>query len=149
MKPTTFQKPHLISLAYALLILLWSYTGLSKLIDHAAFEKQVTTLLTEKYPESISIGIPVLEILTAFSLVWNSTRMLGLYLSVLLMTAFTAYVALVIAGHFGPAPCTCGGIISALSWKAHLILNITILSLVLYLLFHQKQKGGSRDTMSN
>jgi len=143
MKPITFQKQHIISLGYALLILLWSYTGLSKLTDQAAFEKQVITLLSVSHPEPISIGIPVLEVLTAFSLVWNRTRVPGLYLSLLLITAFTAYVALVIAGYFGPAPCSCGGIIAALSWKAHLIVNISILSLVLYLLFHQNRKEAA------
>ncbi|RZM24702.1 MAG: hypothetical protein EOO88_21925 [Pedobacter sp.] len=138
MKPTDFQKQHLIKLAYALLILLWSYTGLSKLIDNAAFEKQVTTLISAEHPKPISIGIPLLEVLTAFSLVWHRTRKLGLYLSLLLMAAFTTYVSLVIAGYFGPAPCSCGGIISALGWKSHLLINITFLCLVLYLLYTKK-----------
>lgn len=142
MKPTNFQDQYFVKFAYALLILLWSYTGLSKLIDNATFEKQVTTLLSANHPGLISIGIPLLEVMTAFSLVWHRIRIMGLYLSLLLMAAFTAYVALVIAGYFGPAPCSCGGIISALGWRPHLLVNITFLCLVLYLLYHQKKERG-------
>jgi hypothetical protein len=47
------------------------------------------------------------------------------------MGAFTGYVALVLTGIFGRIPCSCGGIVSALGWGEHLILNIALLTIAI------------------
>ncbi|MCX2476930.1 hypothetical protein OQZ33_21530 [Pedobacter sp. MC2016-05] len=140
MKPAILNlRRNLITLGYALLILLWSYTGLSKIIDHTDFQNQLERIFPSPSAIAIAIGIPILEIAAAVSLAFKSFRTPGLYLSLLLMAIFTIYVYIVVAGYLSKAPCSCGGIISALSWKAHLVINILFLFLVIYLLFTRKK----------
>lgn len=140
MKPAILNlQRNLITLGYALLILLWSYTGLSKIIDHTDFQDQLERIFPSPSATAIAIGIPLLEIVAAISLAFKPFKTAGLYLSLLLMAIFTIYVSIVVAGYLSKAPCSCGGIISALSWKAHLVINIMLLSLVSYLLFTRKK----------
>ena len=140
MKPAILNlRRNLITLGYTLLILLWSYTGLSKIIDHTDFQSQLERIFPFPLAMAIACSIPVMEITAAFALAFKSLRTPGLYLSLLLMIIFTIYVFIVVSGYLSKAPCSCGGIISALSWKAHLVINIMFLSLVIYLLFTRKK----------
>lgn len=147
MKPTAAHQNNILKASCILLILLWSSTGLSKLLEYSQFTEQITTILGEDLAKPVSITIPSLELIAAMTLPFQKTRTFGLYLSLTLMTAFTAYVILVITGYFGPAPCTCGGIITALSWKQHLAINIILLLITLYSLFIlQKRKEAAVTT---
>lgn len=144
MKPTATRKNNILKASSILLILLWSSTGLSKILEHTEFTKQISIILGEDLSKPVSIAIPSLELLAAITIPFLNTRIFGLYLSLILMTAFTAYVILVLTGYFGPAPCTCGGIITALSWKQHLIVNLILLLIVVYSLFIlQKRKEAA------
>lgn len=143
MKPTAAHQNNILKASSILLILLWSSTGLSKFLEHTEFAKQVTTILGEDMSKPISIAIPSLELVAAVTISFQKTRTFGLYLSLVLMAAFTAYVILVITGYFGPAPCTCGGIITALSWKQHLAVNIIFLLITLCSLFTLKRKEAA------
>ncbi|MFD2036380.1 MauE/DoxX family redox-associated membrane protein, partial [Belliella marina] len=73
--------------------------------------------------------LPPIELITAFLLVIPKWRLRGLYLSLLMMATFTAYIAIVMTGIFGRIPCTCGGVVSKLTWSQHLIFNLTFLSI--------------------
>lgn len=110
-------------------ILLFVYTGVTKLIEHDKFSTALfKSPLLHSYYNVVAFSIPIMELLTAGFLFTPGTRRFGLVLSLLLMTVFTIYIAYMIA--FTPhLPCSCGGIISSLSWKAHLILD-TILTLL-------------------
>jgi hypothetical protein len=121
-----------LNLINTLLITLFVYTAVSKLSDMATFRGQ---MLNQPLPKSITAVlvwvVPASELLAATLLLIRPLRLFGLYLSLLLMTTFTAYVALVLANTFAYVPCSCGGILRSLSWQAHLALNIffTLLSL--------------------
>jgi len=144
MKATALHQNNILKASSILLILLWSSTGLSKILEFAEFKQQLITILGEDMAKPVSIVIPSLELIAAMTIPFGKTGTLGLYLSLILMTTFTAYVILVITGYFGPAPCTCGGIITALSWKQHLIVNIILLLIVLYSFFNlQKRKEAA------
>lgn len=144
MRGSASYRDNILKLSCILLILLWSSTGLSKLIEYSQFTKQITRILGEEMAKLVSVAIPSLELVAAMTLPFQKTRTFGLYLSLILMAAFTAYVILVLTGYFGPAPCTCGGIITALSWKQHLAVNIILLIIVLYSLFTlQKRKEAA------
>lgn len=67
--------------------------------------------------------LPVVEMGAVILLVIHRTRLTGLFLS-LLMLLFTGYVAVVLLNVFGRIPCSCGGVIELLGWKAHLVFNI-------------------------
>lgn len=118
-----------------LLIFLFTYTGVSKLIDHATFE--VTLLqspLTKDYRTIISWVVPAFELIIVGLLLIEKSRWIGLWLSLLLMLIFTCYISYMIL--FIPnLPCSCGGILKELSWRNHLLLNsLIIISIIISLI---------------
>ena len=117
----------LIECISALLIFLFVYTAASKLLAHNSF---VFTLsqspLLQHYSIPLSWIIPFIEILISCFLFIPRIRKTGLFFSALLMTAFTIYISYMIA--FTPRlPCSCGGVIKSLTWKEHLLLNISFI----------------------
>ena len=127
------------------LIILWIYTAGSKLMELAEFKRQ---LLLQPFGESINsallIILPATEILTGLLLAIKRTTIIGLWFSAALLTAFTAYVLLVLTGYFTKVPCSCGGVLAFLSWKNHLIFNIVFLMINLFALYKiQIKKGGN------
>jgi hypothetical protein len=80
--------------------------------------------------------IPGSEILIALALLFDRSRMLGFYASLILLFLFTLYSALVMFNVFDYVPCSCGGMIKKLNWRQHtlftasfLILSITAVAL--------------------
>ena len=120
----------LLSVIAALLILLFVYTAVSKMMAPADFKGQ---LALQALPGAIKPLLfwllPVLELAAAAALSFNATRLAGFWLSAFLMLAFTAYVLLVLLRVFGKVPCACGGVISSLGWKGHLLFNLFFLLL--------------------
>jgi hypothetical protein len=49
-------------------------------------------------------------------------RTLGLYASFTLLGLFTIYIITVLTSDH-PTPCSCGGIISSLGWREHILFN--------------------------
>ncbi|WP_207424317.1 MauE/DoxX family redox-associated membrane protein [Desertivirga brevis] len=115
---------------YLLLILVYTYSSLSKLQN---FEETQRQMLNQPVPESIAgilaWFIPAVELLTVILLFFPSTRKLGFKLSTVLLLVFTFYVVMALLDLLGDTACTCGGLISYLSWDAHLLFNITLLIL--------------------
>jgi putative oxidoreductase len=116
----------------ALLIILIIYTSVSKMLDIDAFRKQ---MLNQPLPGTLKQNlvwlVPVSEITTSIFLIIKPVRLYGFVLAFLLMLAFTLYVALILANTFAYIPCSCGGILNTLSWKAHFIFNIVFTLLAL------------------
>ena len=122
----------LIECISALLILLFVYTATSKLLAHNSF---VFTLsqspLRQQYSIPLSWVIPFTEIFISCFLFIPRLRKTGLLFSLLLMTAFTIYVGYMIV--FTPRlPCSCGGVIKSLTWKEHLMLNISFVIMAFF-----------------
>ncbi len=57
------------------------------------------------------------------------TRLSGFYLSTLLILGFTTYIGLVLTGFFDRCPCSCGGVISSMSFESHFSFNLLFLTL--------------------
>jgi uncharacterized membrane protein YphA (DoxX/SURF4 family) len=115
-----------------LLIILFVYAGLSKLIDFSTFRFQLgrSPFITQ-IAGFVAWSIPAAEIILALCLVFRRTRLLGLYGSFFLMLLFTGYIYAML--HFSYyVPCSCGGVLSKMSWNQHLVFNIffTVLALV-------------------
>lgn len=121
---------YLKSLASYLLIFLFTYTGVSKLIDHEVFEAGILqSPIVKQHAAIISWLIPIVELLVVVLLLRQQSRKTGLLLSLLLMIIFTAYISYMIL--FIPnLPCSCGGILKELSWNNHLLFNIFIIVLI-------------------
>jgi hypothetical protein len=128
----------------AVLLLLWIYTGLNKLIqyDKFSFEAGRSPFLQHLAPW-VAAMVPVGELTIAALLIFKRTRVAGLYASLFLMTLFSGYVYIML--HYAyDLPCSCGGIIELLTWEQHLIVNLmlTLLTAIAILL-------QSRLTMLN
>ncbi|MDP3467558.1 MAG: DoxX-like family protein [Daejeonella sp.] len=120
----------------ALLILLWIYSGVSKLIESEETQQQILNQIVPKVlSRAILWGISIIEILTALLLSFRTTRPTGIIISVALMGVFCLYIGAVVLGLFRYTPCSCGGIIANLSWTQHLIFNACFLAIALYAFF--------------
>ena len=120
-------------------IVLFMYTGISKFfIEHTVFEEQIKqSPILKHFSTPIVWGLPLVEFLASVLLVIPKWRYKGLLLSFGLMTGFTIYVLSLISSS-KELPCSCGGIISLLSWKDHLILNLFLLLISLVGIYLQK-----------
>jgi hypothetical protein len=131
---------HFNRISQALLILLWVYAALSKLAD---FDRSRSQMLNQVFPASIAETlvwlVPASELLTASLLLFHRTYKAGLYVSLFLLLHFTLYIALVMTNIFGRVPCSCGGIISSMSWGQHLIFNLFFLALMLVAIVYPRQ----------
>lgn len=133
--------------AIALLILLWIYSGVSKLIESEETQQQI---LSQIFPKEISRvilwSVSIIEILAALLLSFRTTRRTGIAISVVLMGVFILYICSVVLGLFRYTPCSCGGIIANLSWTQHLIFNICFLALALYTFFINSKERRAEKT---
>ena len=112
-------------IAPTLLILLWTYTGLDKLIQFEASRKAFhNQTFPSELAEVLAFVIPVSELLLALLLLFSITRWWGYLGSILLLTVFTTYVGLIWVGAFPRVPCNCAGILESLGWAEHFFLNL-------------------------
>jgi len=120
--------PEIIS---SLLILLFLYTGLSKLLDYTHFKSVLyKSPLIAGNAAVVALALPITEIMVALLLFVPRTRLWGFYGATVLMTVFTLYLAYMIL--FTPhLPCSCGGVLKQMTWKQHLVFNIFFLLLSL------------------
>ncbi|SEL75637.1 hypothetical protein SAMN04488505_1021030 [Chitinophaga rupis] len=120
----------------SLLIILFVYTGLNKLLDYEKFRFELgrSPFLQDLAP-FIARTLPVGELMIALLIILKRTRLLGVYLSFALMALFTGYIWLMLHDA-NDLPCSCGGVLAAMSWNDHLIFNIafTVLALIAILL---------------
>lgn len=120
-------------------IILFLYTGISKLADYGVFKEQIAlSPVLEPFAPIIAWLLPVIEFITAALLFIPKCRLVGLYAALCLMVAFTIYISILLTVD-EKLPCSCGGIIELLSWKQHLVLNITLIALLALALKFQKQ----------
>ncbi len=107
----------------SLLIILFVYTGLNKLMDHETFISQLRKSPFMQWgPDFVSYAIPIGELLLAVGLIVKKTRLLALFGSFLLMAMFTGYIWIMLT-YANDLPCSCGGILAAMTWDMHLIFN--------------------------
>lgn len=123
-----------------LLVVLFAYTGVTKLITVREFAGTMWDVnFLHPYIDFLMYFIPLVELLTAALLSVSSitiarttipTRKIGLYLSAILMFAFSIYIASMIR-LYNPQdlPCSCGGIVSQLNWHQHLYFNMSMFML--------------------
>jgi putative oxidoreductase len=126
-----------------ILITLFTYTAISKTIDHILFYQQLANIpAIRPLAGFITVFIPLIELITALLLLFPKSEMIGWWLSAILFSAFIIYIlAMMIL--VPKLPCSCGGIIEGLSWTNHLLINITLAFfswLKIYIHCHNKTK---------
>jgi uncharacterized membrane protein YphA (DoxX/SURF4 family) len=106
-----------------LLVILWIYTGLTKMINYADTRFQMgRSPFIKPMAGFVAATLPAFEIIVAGLLVFKRTRLLGLYASFFLMLLFTGYIYAML--HYSYyVPCSCGGVLAILTWNQHLLFN--------------------------
>src|SRR5260221_4555532 len=105
-----FKRQVLIECISALLIMLFLYASLSKFLDFTTFIGEMNNQpLPKSWTPVLVWVIPCSEILMCIALLFERTRLLGLYASLGFMSLFTIYSIIIILNFFGRIPCSCGG----------------------------------------
>jgi len=113
-------------------ILLFVYASASKLIDFEMFQVQLAqSPMFGKYSNLVSYLIIASELVVVLMLLLKRFRLTGFYASLILMTAFTAYIYVII-NYSDSIPCSCGGVLENLDWDQHLIFNFTCVILLAF-----------------
>lgn len=112
-------------IAAVLMIMLWTYAAVSKFADYHRFVDQIKLApvpLMQLLGPTLGWLVPLTEVIL-IPLLWvKRSRVIGLYLSFLLLLIFEIYIAAMLLSGL-ELPCTCGGLISKLQWNEHLIFN--------------------------
>jgi len=125
---TSFNKHGCKAIAY-LFILLFTYAAVSKLLDFETFTIQLAqSPMFSAYAEIVSWLVPGTELLISIILMLPKFRRIGLYAFFFLMVLFTAYI-IIILNYADFVPCSCGGVLEALSWNQHLLFNAVFIIL--------------------
>jgi uncharacterized membrane protein YphA (DoxX/SURF4 family) len=126
-----------------LLLLLFLYAAVSKLLDFETFTVQLAqSPLLSAYAGIIAWLVPGIEIVIAMLLMVPRLRTIALYAAFTLMVMFTAYIYIIL--NFSDfIPCSCGGVLEKMSWTQHLFFNlafIVLAALTLFLVQANKKK---------
>ena len=132
----------LIAILISMLVVLWCYASVNKLIEFSHFRHEmINQVIPRPLSEVLVYLIPVSELTAAIFLCKESLRWPGLCLSLFLMTVFTAYIALVYFNFFNRVPCSCGGILKSMGWGTHLIFNLSFLLITLSAIYlYQRER---------
>ncbi|WEK36132.1 MAG: hypothetical protein P0Y53_01345 [Candidatus Pseudobacter hemicellulosilyticus] len=121
---TTFKKRNTyVEIICSLYIILFIYTGINKILDYEKFKFEMgRSPFIENMAGLIAVALPAGELIMATMSIIPRTRLLGLYLSTFTMAMFTGYIWLMLT-YASDLPCSCGGVLAAMSWNDHLYFN--------------------------
>jgi len=120
---SSIHKKTILECCTFILVLVFIYTGCSKLWDQHNFTAQLGLFIP--VPMLVTIiawAVPVAEIIIAIGLIIQASRLIALYAYLYLCIIFTAYIIFLLFSS-NALPCSCGGVVAALSWKQHLVFN--------------------------
>src|SRR5947209_8594176 len=110
-------KVRITEFAASLLILLFSYTALSKWIAYDTFVSQLgKSPFVGNYARVLGLILPALEFIVVLGLVFKKTRLYGFYAAFFLMTLFSAYIYAMLNFSYD-LPCSCGGVLAQMNWQ--------------------------------
>lgn len=135
-----------------LVIILFMYTGVSKLIEYNKFVFQMQRVplpLIQKLAPTLGWVVPIIEIALVIMLYFDKSRFMGLIGSITLLVSFETYIIWMksLEIQFGiRLPCTCGGIISNMGWTEHLIFNAIFIILLVISIYFDRAKRTQKRT---
>lgn len=138
------KKKTIVKVIIFLFVTLFLYTGVSKLTDYSTFKEQIAlSPLLAPIAKPVAAWMPWLEFLAITLLIIPRWRLKGLYICFILMILYTGYfIAIRSINEF--LPCSCGGILSELSWAEHVLLNSLFIALsVAGIILELKIKRGT------
>lgn len=123
------KRNQVVKIIASFFVVLFLYAALSKLKDYDTFTFQLSrSPFISRYAGWTAWSLPLGEILVALVLLVPTFRLLGLFASLFLMSLFTAYI-FVMTHYSYYIPCSCGGILSRMSWGVHFYFNIGCMGL--------------------
>ncbi|MFZ4929119.1 MauE/DoxX family redox-associated membrane protein [Chryseobacterium sp. Mn2064] len=124
-----------------LFILLLIYASVSKLLDFENFQIQIAqSPLLSTYAGTISYLVIIVELIIVATLIFQKSRLIGLYASLGIMSAFTVYIYLILE-YSEFVPCSCGGILENMNWRQHLYFNVVcVLVLIITVILVETKK---------
>ena len=123
-----------------ILITLWIYAAISKLLNFHRFNQALMTQVFPKWIGKILLYVlPITELALVVLILIPKTRLLGMYSSFFLMLLFTIYVGGAVFQIYSRYPCACGGLFNRIGWYKHLKFNIflTLIALAGVILMEQ------------
>ncbi|WP_368501890.1 MauE/DoxX family redox-associated membrane protein [Flavitalea sp. BT771] len=147
------KKKLFIDIVSGLCIILFLYTGMSKILDIHHFRWALSrSPLIGQYYAILGYTIPPIEVIISLLLLISffkdapRLQKWGLYGSAVLMSIFTVYITYMVELRTD-RPCTCGGIISQMNWHQHMYFNtlFTILVFAAIWLNNRQQKEGHNN----
>jgi len=125
------KKNTIVEIISALLVFLFVYAAISKLLDFDKFKYELSqSPFISHISPFVAWVIPSGEIAGAILLIIKGTRIAGLYFSFFLMLLFTGYIFIML-NYSSYLPCSCGGVLASMSWKQHFIFNLAFTGLSL------------------
>ncbi|WP_185218093.1 MauE/DoxX family redox-associated membrane protein [Sphingobacterium mizutaii] len=126
----------IITVITSMVILLFMYTAISKLLDYNkfVFQMRLTPIpFIWSVAPALGIVLPIFELMLVALIFFDRTRLFGFWTSLTLMFLFEGYIFWMKLVEYQTGvklPCTCGGIISKMSWTTHFIFNAVFIVLM-------------------
>jgi uncharacterized membrane protein YphA (DoxX/SURF4 family) len=125
------KKTTIIEIITVLYVILFLYTGISKITEYSVFKEQIANSpLLAPIATPAAMLLPWIEFTVVILLIIPRWRLKGFYLSLFLMTIFTVYIIGIIS-FSDNLPCSCGGVLAQLSWNQHIVFNSLFIALAL------------------
>lgn len=122
----------IIKLLCTLIALMFFYAAVSKLMD---YDRSRSEMMAQIFPRSIADIlvwlVPSVELIITVLLLYNPTRLKGLFASIMLLACFSVYIVVSMSGVSGKIPCGCGGILRHMGYWTHLVFNIVFIVLAM------------------
>lgn len=113
----------------SLFILLFIYTATSKIFTFRDFDNVLHAVpIFGPFHLIIAVAIIGAEIIIGALLIIPLTKKAGLYATLAILIIFTVYLTYMVSFETR-LPCSCGGILTQLSWKDHIWLNTLLVIL--------------------
>ena len=123
-----------------LLLMLWGYAAVSKIDEYDKFVLQMQLApvpMMKLFGPVLGWLVPAIELTLVGMLLTDRFRTLGLLFSFTLLLVFEVYIASMLLSGL-ELPCTCGGLISKLQWKEHLVFNAVFMFISILPFLYQR-----------
>jgi hypothetical protein len=139
----TFRYKHSYAITFlqCLVFFLFLYSGITKTVGFGLFVNSLdkSLFLNDFNTRFIGMAVIAAEFAIPVLLFFESTVLYGYLLSFLLLLLFTAYILLMFL--LSPyLPCSCGGLIEALTWRQHIFFNLAFMAISLLLFINKNKK---------
>lgn len=125
----------------SLLILLFLYTGLTQLLAYKYFHGNIYNQPIFQWSKPILVyAVPGAQLLIVAALLFERTRLKALWASLILLSIFTVYIAMILLNMLARVPCSCGGVISSFTWPQHLMFNLFFIILNIIAILMMKKR---------